>query len=446
MMLKNPFSLQIKYRDGLPVLPGAFPVVGHIPMLYYGDGLRMLREGHEKLGPLFWINQAFDWVLVCDGQQGYDVLKNKIATTEHLRTLVPILLGESIFGQDGPAHHHLRSAMNGTFSPRGLTASGIGQMTAEIIQARTEQWAKCRRVRILHEAQEMTMEIIFRMLDVEPVDLPSWRQNYNVFILASYLPNHSFMGSLTARAAKARRWIDARFLSMVEETRRRPSTGALLDALVHAKDEEGRPLSDSELVDNLRFIVMAAHESTAATIAWIILTLAQRADLWAALCQEVEATPDMPVAPQDLRSFAFSEALFREVLRFYPPIILTNRKATDWITLHHHRLPPGTIIGVSPGCLSRDPKLYPDPDRFEVKRWLGKNTPPTPIELVQFGGGPHFCLGYHLAWMELIQSSVALARTMMRAGLHPRIADGPGPRQISGTVSRPNVSASVEFV
>ena len=88
------------------------------------------------------------------------------------------------------------------------------------------------------------------------------------------------------------------------------------------------------------------------------------------------------------------------------------------------RLVPGDLLGV-PLCLfGRDPNVYPDPDAFKPSRFLDRKVQTSSIETAAFGGGPHFCLGYHFAQLETVQFTVAFAREMHARGVRPRLADG----------------------
>jgi cytochrome P450 monooxygenase len=152
-----------------------------------------------------------------------------------------------------------------------------------------------------------------------------------------------------------------------------------------------------------------------------------------------------PASPAELKSFPVAEALFREVLRLYPPLSLTTRETTDAISIAGHSIPRGTVLGIPLGALARDPELFPDPDRFDLSRWFGRKTPPSPIELAPFGGGPHFCLGYHLAWMESVLFIVSLVKQMQARRLRPRLVSRSKPRQVFLPLGHPSGGTQVLF-
>ena len=130
-------------------------------------------------------------------------------------------------------------------------------------------------------------------------------------------------------------------------------------------------------------------------------------------------TTGVPSSPKDLRDFPYAEGVFREALRLHPPVASDARLAIEDLEIEGFTVPKGTLVSIPIGLLSRDPELYPDPDAFRPERWIGRAAGISPTEMVQFGGGPHFCLGYHLAWMEIVQFAVALARHLPARG--PRL-------------------------
>ena len=81
-----------------------------------------------------------------------------------------------------------------------------------------------------------------------------------------------------------------------------PAEETLLHALMKATDDEGKPLTDAELVDNLRLLVLGGHETMSASIAWLVITLALRPDLWNELSEEAKGAKGAPRSPEEARA------------------------------------------------------------------------------------------------------------------------------------------------
>jgi cytochrome P450 len=443
--LLNPLNRSIRQRDGLPVLPGAFPLVGHIPA-FYRRAPEVMRRAVAEIGPVFWITAGSGiWIVVCTGPEAIDIFKSKAFDSSHLTATSPLIAGQSVLAHDGASHGHLRSALNGPFLPRGLGAGVVGPMMARALGDLAAGWVERGRARVVPDIQDASLAIIFRMIGVDPQDLAPWRVHYRDLLLANYGSTLMFPGSPAWRAARAAKWIDARFLENIAAARAAPDPSTLLGALVRATDEEGRALSDAELLDNLRLLVLGGHETISSTLAWMVIALAGRPELWDALAAEVGDDAEIPATPQAARAFPFAEALFRETVRMYPPFGLITRKALEPFSLHDRVIPAGALVGVDLWGISHDAVVFSEPDDYRPSRWLGRSGPPTPIEISQFGAGPHFCLGYHLAWLEAVEFAVALAREARRRGRRPSLRGGRIPEPIYLPTEHPPAKTVVEF-
>jgi cytochrome P450 monooxygenase len=433
-------------RDGLPILPGAFPVVGHVPLLYR-DAPEVVRRASAELGPLFWITAGpGNWVLIVAGASSVELFHDKRFTSAHLRKMAPLVAGESLLGLDGAEHRHQRSAMNGPLLPRGLSSSVAGSMMARSLAALVAGWAERGRARVLPEIQEVALEIIFQVIGIDAKDLAEWRRQYRDLLLANLGIEVMFPGSPAYRATRAAKWINGRFAEIIAAARREPDPATLIGALVRATDEDGAPLTDAELTHNLRLLVLGGHETISGTMAWMTVELASRAEVWDAVCGEAKAAPATPSTPQEARAFPIAESLFRETVRVHPSFGMITRVATEPVSLHGHTIPKDAVVGINIWEIAHDPALYDAPDEFKPKRWIGRAAAPSPVEIAEFGAGPHFCLGYHLAWLEAVQFAVALGGEMGRQGLRPRLAGGRRPGSIYLPTDHPPAKTVVEFV
>ncbi|MBM7115148.1 cytochrome P450 [Archangium primigenium] len=417
------------HKDGIPILPGALPLVGHVPF-NLGDSLAFMREGAAQVGPLFWMRSLGSQMqLVCMGEPGFELLKNRVTTSEFIREQAPDFIGDALLSRDGPSHRGLRSAMSGPFTPRGLTASGAAALSAEVIEASLARLPS-GPFSLLGESQRLALDIIFRIMGIDRSELDAFNQHYRDFVLGAFPVKITVPYGPYWRSLRGRKWLDARFSQLIAAARGRSDMQGTLAALLAARDEEGRELTEADLIQNLRLVALAGHETSASVMAWAGIVLAQRPDLWRQLLEESQAPSALPQSPEELKRHPFAEALFREVLRLYPPLSATGRLLTEDVTLHGLPVPKGTMVTVPLGTYGYDPKLFPDPERLDPTRWMGRRQQPSPIETAPFGGGPHFCLGYHLAWMEIVQFLAGFAREVGRRGLRPRLVMGSAPPKL----------------
>ncbi|MBA3549411.1 MAG: cytochrome P450 [Nannocystis sp.] len=420
----NPLQSRPRIRMGFPMMHGGWPVVGHLPALYV-DTLALVRRAERELGPMFWLNQGFGHpALYCLDPEAFDIFRNRVTTSEHLRTVAGAFLGESMIVHDGPKHHHMRSAMNAPFTPKGITALEVGPVLAETIQTRIARWPALGEFKLLAQTRELALALIYRMMGIEEGDLTEWREHYEEFMLIALNVPIELPGFPRWRGRRAKAWLDARLLELIRVARGRKDGQGLLWELVHAKDEGGLHLDDQELLDNIRLLLLAGHETTASIMAWMVIAMAEHPEIWEQLGDEA-AAHDLPVTPKELKNFPLAEAIFRESLRLHPPVATNGRIVTGELDLMGRRIPEGVMVGLCFTHLGRHPALYKDGDQFMPARWLDRKQPITPIETAQFGGGPHFCLGYHVAWMEGVQFAVALAKTMRPARLRPILSGAP---------------------
>lgn len=397
---------------------GAWPVVGHLPRMMK-DMLGYFREGQTSHGDFYWSNSGFgNWSLVCVHPEVFDAFKNRTTTSAHLRERGGALLGDSVLTNDGAPHRHMRGAINPPFTPKGLTASVVGPLMADALGKRISSWKRDQSFEILRETREVTLDIIFQMMGVPLTELHEWSVQFSDFLLTAFPIPWEFPGTPRWKGMKAKAWLDDHFRPLIAELRQNPAPGQLLSDLVHAQDEDGVPLSETELLDNLRILALAGHDTTATTMAWMTISLARNPDWWAKLLEECQGK-EIPRIPSDLKQFPVAEAIFRETLRLHPPVATDSRKTIETTTLAGRDLPPGVEITIPVIAISRHPDLYEACDEFRPQRWLDKREAIKAVEIIQFGGGPHFCVGYHVAWMETIQFLVAMANHVGKGGGRP---------------------------
>ena len=206
----------------------------------------------------------------------------------------------------------------------------------------------------------------------------------------------------------------------------------VLSMLLSARTEDGRPLSDDEIVDELTTLYLAGTETSAATLAWAYHLLTVHPELGQRLREEADAVLGGRAATwDDLAGLTYSRQVVEETLRLCPPGWILTRTATADTDLGGWSIPAGTTIVVSPYQLHHRDDLYPDPESFDPDRWAGDRRP-RPDAFIPFAAGGRRCTGSHFA---LVQTTLALAT--IATTWHLDAVPGPIRRGI-GTTLVPN--------
>ena len=177
----------------------------------------------------------------------------------------------------------------------------------------------------------------------------------------------------------------------------------VLSLLLLARDEEGEPLSDGEVRDELLTMLVAGHETTATGLAWAF-----------DLILHTPHVRDRILA--DLADIAYLDAVIKETLRLRPVIPGIGRVVRGGpFALNGYEVPEGREINPSIAVIHRRPDRYPDPRAFRPERFLGDDAPDT-YTWIPFGGGTRRCIGANFAQLEM---RVVLARVFERTTLRP---------------------------
>jgi cytochrome P450 len=188
----------------------------------------------------------------------------------------------------------------------------------------------------------------------------------------------------------------------------------ILSLLLRSEDEEGRPLTDRELRDELMTLVLAGHETTANQLAWAWERLLRAPVAHTRLLEAVRAGGDAEEP-------AWVEAAINEAMRSRPVVPMTGRRiAVPW-QFGPYGVPAGRPVAISILLLHHREDVYPDPFSFRPERWLGRK--PGTYEWIPFGGGTRRCLGAALAMAEM---RVVLREMARRLDLE---ADRPEPER-----------------
>ena len=196
---------------------------------------------------------------------------------------------------------------------------------------------------------------------------------------------------------------------LIEEIRRRRVVDDLegrddvLSLLVQARYEDGRPMSDAELRDELITLLVAGHETTATSLSWAVERLVRHPDKWDRLREEA-------FGPED----GYADAVAKETLRLRPVLPIVVRRLTQPLEIGGWALPAGAHVAPCIHLVHRRPDVYPEPHVFRPERFLEQ--PAGTYTWIPFGGGVRRCLGATFALFEMKTVLRVIAR---EAALRP---------------------------
>jgi cytochrome P450 len=184
----------------------------------------------------------------------------------------------------------------------------------------------------------------------------------------------------------------------------------LLGSLLRARDSDGDPMSDEQLHDEILTFFVAGHETAALSLTWAAYLLATHPEAQEQAAKEVfTVTEGNELYPEHYPLLRFVTAVVKEALRLYPPVWSLGRKATEGGSLGTLPVPKGTDLWLCLHRLHRDPRWYPEPERFSPERWLG-NQVQRRFTYAPFGIGPRVCIGQHFAMAETVLGLASMLR------------------------------------
>jgi len=388
----------------------------------------MLEQSRARFGDMFTIRIANEgtWVMVSDPELVKQVFTGDpkvFHAGEGNQILRPILGENSVLVLDEKPHIGQRRLLLPPF--HGERMQGYGEKMAEIAAREIESWPTGTPYRLRPRMQAITLEIIletvFGVHDRERLDplRAALRDFLDLTTDPRFLLPVVLIGPERIRriAAFRRRIERVDELIQAEIAERRLAADLaeredILSMLVAARHEDGSPMSDAEIRDELLTLLVAGHETTATALSWAMERLVRHPEKLERLRAEVLAGDEEP----------YLTATIQETLRLRPVIVLVIRKLTEPVEIGGYEIPAGASLTPCIHLVHRNPEVYPEPDRFRPERFL--ETPPGTYTWIPFGGGVRRCLGAAFAQFEM---AVVLKELVRRHQIRPSNAKSERP-------------------
>jgi len=356
------------------------------------------------------------------------------------RVLEPVVGSNSVILLDGDAHMEQRKLMLPTF--HGEKMERLIGLMAEVAEQEVARWPRGEPIELHPRLQRLTLEIILRaVFGLERGQrLDGVRERLGAMLAFGDRPISLVQPPAQSLAARILERIGpfARFLRLQQEAdalifelirERRMQAGTrddVLAMLLEARHEDGSPMSEQELRDELMTLLVAGHETTASTLAWSFERLLRSPHVLERLRDEIDSD----------ETDTYLTATIQETLRRRP--VLPNvapRLVMRPVEIGGWSYRPGVCLVPNAYLVHHDPDLYPDPYAFRPERFLEEA--PGTYTWIPFGGGRRRCLGASFAMLEM---KLVLRSVLGACQLHPGPAGAEAVRRRNITI-RPGAGA-----
>jgi cytochrome P450 len=378
---------------------------------------KMAREA-EELGPIIrWPMQSGpgaggEIVFLMGAEANKLVFHTQREAFSHDVGWTPIigdLMGQGLLNQDNPAWARSRKMWNPAFTTAYMER--YLPLIQRVVAEHTDTWAERGQVDIYQEARQITFHVAATALaGIERSDEVEHLQT----LFYDLLPRMT-MGDADAyaeyekRALAAKDELDVMLLQLIAERRAAPESASAHDVLgyiVHARDDEGKTLTDEEVLGHLYILLVAGHETTTTLAAWTLYLLATEPRYRREVEEELrtlQAESSGPLSVEAARHLQKLDLFIREVGRLHSPVQSVPRGVVQETEFAGYTLPVGTSVRLSIAACHRMSQYFTNPETFDPDRFA----PPreedrkSPYALVTFGGGQRLCIGVNFANIEV---------------------------------------------
>jgi cytochrome P450 len=348
-------------------------------------------------------------------------------TTFHAGEATKLALGDalgehSLLTLDEDRHMSQRKLLLPPF--HGEAVRRYVEVMAETTAREVERWPVGEEIELRPRMQAITLEVILRAVfgvrDDARMDLFRERippLGETTSVLNWIPPMDRDLGGITpaAKFRKALAAVDELLYAEIADRRAAPDgeedRDDVLSLLLRARHEDGSPMTDTELRDELMTLLTAGHETTATGLAWAFERLLRTPRVMERLTASLDDDD-------------YVDAVVKETLRVRPVIVDVARKLTRETEVAGWRLPAGTLVLPAIAVLHMRPDLYESPHEFRPERWLDGN--PESYAWIPFGGGVRRCIGASFAQVEM--------RTVLREVLRRVRLRAPSARPERGVI------------
>lgn len=335
--------------------------------------------------------------------------------------LAPIVGDNSVLVLDEKRHLRQRRLLLPPFHGDRMRAYEVAMR--EITQSAIARWPRGEEFRLRDESQAITMDVILRVVfgitdparsrefrdRMNAIEPQRWFKRFALLPIAHRIP--ALEQRLFAGFNRAKADFDALMLEEITARRAAPDAADredILSMLLQATDEDGNPMTDDELRDELVTLVVAGHETTATSLAWTFELMMRHPKVWRRVVGEARGSEN---------SGEYVDAVVKESLRMRPILPLVARVIKEPWMVGGYELKPGRVVAPNIYLSHYREATWGDPENFRPERFLDQQ--PEGSIWLPFGGGIRRCIGASFALYEMRVVIQEIARELeVRAVRH----------------------------
>jgi cytochrome P450 len=388
-------------------------VPGHLGLPIFGNTFEFLKDPmafhqrrRERHGDVYKVSVLGGQTVVLRGADALEYVlmdRDKNFGSRDGWGLLARLFPNGLMLRDFDDHRSHRRIMQVAFKPKPMREYMLG-LNDGIARSMTA-WAPSQRFEFYPAIKNLTLELgasVFLGLQMGD-EAARLNQAFVDEVAASVaVIRRPWPGTPMRRGVKARAFLLDYFRNIIP-ARRMGDGDDMFTQFCNARSEDGAFFSDDEIVDHLNFLLMAAHDTTTSALSTMIWALAQYPDWQAAVRAEIMAVGTDHLDYDAMDQLEVTERVFKEALRFRPPVMFIPRYALRPFEYGGYEIPSETSVSVSPALVAMSDRLWIqptlfDPDRFSDNRAEDRRHR---FAWAPFGGGAHKCIGMHFATMQV---------------------------------------------
>jgi cytochrome P450 len=399
----------------LPRLPES--ALDHIPgedgPPLIGTTLKQLRDPHDfaqrmyaRFGLVYRVRSFGGRTVTLLGPDANELIlfdRDRLFSSEQgWGPMLNLLFPRGLMLIDFEAHRAHRRTLSVAFKPEPMRRYADALNTG--IAARLPQWSD-RDIRFYPEIKQLTLDLAASSFLGIPWGPEAARVNQafvdmvqaTVAVVRKPLPF-----TRMRRGVKGRAFL-LEYFGREVPLRRKGDGEDIFSQICRATGDDGQVLSDSEIVDHMNFLMMAAHDTVTSSITSMVDLLARNPEWEARLREEMLGLGlNGDALPYDrIDELVLTDQAFRETMRLMPPVPSIPRRALRDFSFGGNDFPAGTFVTAGVAFTHMMPEFWPEPERFDPTRFAPEQVRGRhKFAWVPFGGGAHMCLGLHFAHLQ----------------------------------------------